>query len=124
MQSRLKLWLAGAAIVAVPLWLTAQQGGRGGSGQVGNVTNNVLGRGAPQLVPDNLPFNKRDLSGVWLGNKYGYNATYEPPMTPEGKKKFDAQKPSYGVVTPGSSRSRCPTPTASTQNTASWFQAL
>jgi hypothetical protein len=59
---------------------------------------NGLGRGAPPLIADKLPYNKRDLSGVWLGNKYGFNATYEPPMTPEGKKKFDAQRPSYGAA--------------------------
>jgi hypothetical protein len=58
----------------------------------------VLGRGAPPLVPDNQPFDAKDLSGVWLGNKYGYNATTEPQWTAEGKKRFDAQKPSYGAT--------------------------
>jgi len=79
---------------------SAQQraGQRGtGGGQQGGEDRNVLARGARPLVPDNLPFDAHDLSGVWLGNQYGFNATYEPSMTPEGKKKFDAQKPSYGA---------------------------
>jgi len=87
----------------IPLTIAAQQpgggGGRGGGrGGRGGGTGNVLGRGAPTLVPDNQPFDAHDLSGVWLGNKYGFNATVEPTMTPEGKKKFDAQKPSYGAT--------------------------
>jgi len=86
------------AVVAIPVWLSAQQPparGAGGGRRGGN--GNTLGRGAPPLTPDNQPFDKHDLSGVWLGNQYGFNAKYEPPMTLEGKKKFDAQKPSYGA---------------------------
>jgi hypothetical protein len=88
--------------LAIPL-IAAQQrtgqrgAGAGEQGAQGGQDRNVLGRGARPLVPDNLPFDPKDLSGVWLGNQYGFNATYEPPMTPEGKKKFDAQKPSYGA---------------------------
>src|SRR2546423_919816 len=85
------------AAVALPIWLSAQQPparGAGGGRRGGN--GNSLGRGAPPLTPDNQPFDKHDLSGVWLGNQYGFNAKYEPPLTPEGKKKFDAQKPSWG----------------------------
>src|SRR2546423_14055092 len=92
--------------VALPIWLSAQQPparGAGGGRRGGN--GNSLGRGAPPLTPDNQPFDKHDLSGVWLGNQYGYNAKDEPPLAPQGKKKFDAQKPSHGA-TPGTAASR------------------
>jgi hypothetical protein len=61
-------------------------------------------------VPDNQPFTARDLSGVWLGNKYGFNGVYEPPLTAEGKRKFDAQKPAYGarVGTPAAADTTVP----------------
>jgi hypothetical protein len=78
------------AFVMFPPWIAAQPAGDAGG--------NVLGRGAPPLVPDSSPFDPRDLSGVWLGDTYGFNARHEPPMTPEGKAKFDAQKPSYGAL--------------------------
>jgi len=45
--------------------------------------------------PDNRPFDPHDLSGVWWGYLYGY-AKAVPPMTPEGQKRFDANKPAYG----------------------------
>src|SRR5438874_13224238 len=93
MHSRSMRVLVSAMLAAVPVSLVAQQASKSGA-----PVRNGLGRGAGPLVPDNVPFNKHDLSGVWLGNKYGYNATHEPPMTPEGKKKFDAQKPSYGAT--------------------------
>jgi hypothetical protein len=85
--------LLGIAL-AFPWWIAAQQGGNVADSDVGG---NVLGRGAPPLVPDNSPFDARDLSGVWLVNLYGFNATYVPPMTPAGQTKFDEQKPSYGA---------------------------
>jgi hypothetical protein len=117
MRTRVVLALVSMSL-AIPLMTAAQQngargaaapaqgqgrGGRGGNG-------NVLGRGAPPLVPDSQPFDARDLSGVWLGNKYGFNATLEPPMTAEGKKRFDAQKPSYGarVGTPAAADLKVP----------------
>ena len=116
MRTRLLLAFLSMAVV-MPLLVAAQQAGgrgagaaqpqgRGGTGRSGN----VLGRGAPPLVPDNEPFNPRDLSGVWLGNKYGFNDKYEPPMTAEGKKKFDAQKPAYGarVGTPAAADPKIP----------------
>src|SRR5262245_44432786 len=103
MRTRVVLALLSMSLL-IPLCVAAQQGdgraaggqGRGRGGRGGG-NGNVLGRGAPPLVPDNQPFDAHDLSGVWLGNKYGFNATSEPAFTPEGKKKFDAQKPSYGA---------------------------
>ena len=53
MQNRFKLALAVIAIAAVPLWLAAQQSGRGSGAPVGNVTNNALGRGAPSSSQSN-----------------------------------------------------------------------
>src|SRR3990170_7349435 len=103
MHYRFAFALAVAAL-ALPVWAGGQQRtgqrGAGGAqqGAQGGQDRNVLARGARPLVPDDLPFDPHDLSGVWLANKYGFNATYEPPMTPEGKKKFDAQKPSYGAL--------------------------
>jgi len=113
MRKRTAVVLA-AAVLAVPAWLAAQQQGAGrgagGGGGRGGGNGNVLGRGAPPLVPDNAPFDAHDLSGVWLGNKYGYNAMSEPDWTPEGKKKFDAQKPSYGanLGTPAAQNAQVP----------------
>src|SRR5262245_15061834 len=96
-------WVAGSVAVFLSCLVIAQQADPG-SGR------NSLGRGAAPLVPDKLPYDKHDLAGVWLGNKYGFNATYEPPMTAEGKKKFDAQKPSYGATlgTPAANDTKVP----------------
>jgi hypothetical protein len=115
MRTRFVIAVVSIAIV-LPLLVSAQQAGRGagpgaqgqGGGRAGG--GNVLGRGAPPLVPDKRPFDARDLSGVWLGNQYGFNATYEPPMTAEGKKKFDAQMPAYGarVGTPAAANANVP----------------
>ena len=117
MRTRLLLVFISTAVL-IPFLVAAQQaGGRGagpapqgagGRGRGGN--GNVLGRGAPRLAPDNQPFNPKDLSGVWLGNKYGFNEMYEAPMTAEGKKKFDAQKPAYGarVGTPAAADAKVP----------------
>lgn len=51
-------------------------------------------RGA--LRPDPRPYDKQNLSGYWKGNQYGYNSKFVPPMTPEGQKKLESYKPSYG----------------------------
>ena len=102
MQHR-SAWVAGFVAVLLSGFVIAQQADNNNRGridngkQAGNRGNsaparNALGRGAAPLVPDNLPYDKRDFSGVWLGNKYGFNATYEPPLTPEGRKKFEAAK--------------------------------
>jgi hypothetical protein len=111
MQHR-SAWVAGSVAVLLSCLVIAQQSGNNNRGNTNNSVpaRNALGRGAAPLVPDNLPYDKRDLSGVWLGNKYGFNATYEPPLTPEGKKKFDAQKPSYGATlgTPAAADAKVP----------------
>jgi hypothetical protein len=41
-------------------------------------------------------FNPRDLSGVWLFSGLRTLSNNPPVLTPEGKAKFDANKPSYG----------------------------
>lgn len=57
------------------------------------------GGGSPSAKPaDKRRFNPHDLSGIWLGDKYGFNANFVPPMTPEGKNKFEANRPSYGLA--------------------------
>jgi hypothetical protein len=115
MQNR-STWVAWAVAVLFSCLAIAQQAGSNNQVKNSSSSNNpapvrnILGRGAPPLVADGLTYDKRDLSGVWLGNKYGFNATYEPPMTPEGKKKFDAQKPSYGATlgTPAALEAKVP----------------
>jgi hypothetical protein len=65
----------------------AQEGQRG-AGQRGQ-------RGAaPAPGP---PHDPKDLQGIWVrrGGYLGLSET-PPPFTPEGKKRFDANKPSYG----------------------------
>src|ERR1043166_9305388 len=109
---RTRVLLAAVSIaMLIPLPSGAQQpAGRGAGPAPQGQRGNVLGRGAPPLVPDNQPFTARDLSGVWLGNKYGLNGVYEPPLTAEGKRKFDAQKPAYGarVGTPAAADTTVP----------------
>jgi hypothetical protein len=52
-------------------------------------SNSVSFAQAPQ-------FNPRDLTGIWqFGGDRGINPVV-PPMTPEGLKRFNANKPSYG----------------------------
>src|SRR5256885_6212179 len=60
------------------------------------------GQAARRAKPkSNLPFDLRDLSGVWsrtggdrgMSNRPDVNV---PPMTPAGQKLFDASKPGYG----------------------------
>lgn len=56
---------------------------------------NGAGRSSP-ITEDGRPFNSRDLSGVWRGSLYSYGAKV-PAFTAEGQKRFDANKPSYGI---------------------------
>ncbi len=71
-----------AAISGFPL-LAQQAGGQRGQ------------RGA-NAAPSQ-PHDPRDLSGIWVrrGGVFSMSNT-PPPFTPEGKKRFDANKPSYG----------------------------
>lgn len=113
MRNRVLLAFAAALVGAMPMWTAAQQGAGGGNalGQ-GGLGQGGLGQGGRQapLVPDGRPFNARDLSGVWRGNQYGFNATFEPPMTPQGRKKFEAQMPAYGarIGTPAAQDAKVP----------------
>src|SRR5580704_1998545 len=68
-------------------------------------------RALPRIQPSDKKFDPHDLSGIWTRSSspkgftgggtcadcgdrgYGKNV---PPLTPEGKKMFDANKPSYG----------------------------
>ena len=52
---------------------------------------------AAPAAKDVRPFNPKDFSGVWRGVLYGYGETV-PELTPEGKKRLDANKPSYGIA--------------------------
>lgn len=64
---------------------------------------------AAAFTQDSRPFNPRDIAGIWSRNPQGFGggATCAdcgdrgfgndvPPFTPEGQKRFDANKPSYG----------------------------
>src|SRR6476660_3280862 len=67
-------------------------------------------RGTPAANPTaSLPFDPHDLSGIWSRNSQGYGgggtcrgcgdrgfSNDVTPMTPEGQKRFEANKPSYG----------------------------
>jgi len=95
------LIVALVAVVVFSLVIAAQnrgaQGGQQQQGARGNAT------------PDNRPFKVRDLAGIWSRNSGGYGGggtcrecgdrgfgNNVPPFTPEGQKRFDANKPSYG----------------------------
>lgn len=45
---------------------------------------------------DDRKFDPRDFSGVWRASLYSYGRTV-PEMTPEGKRRFEANKPSRGI---------------------------
>jgi hypothetical protein len=65
---------------------------------------------AQSTTPDSSrPFNPKDISGIWSRNPAGFGGggvcrgcgdrgygNEVPPFTPEGQKRFDANKPSYG----------------------------
>src|SRR5437899_12543934 len=52
---------------------------------------------AAKADPRPATYDKHDLSGIWYGGKNPrvFSRT-PPPFTPEGKKLFDANKPSFG----------------------------
>ena len=58
---------------------------------------NFGGGTIPPIREDARPFDPKDLSGVWRGSLYGYGLKV-PPFTPEGQKRFEANKPSYGLA--------------------------
>src|SRR5215510_13233697 len=85
MRTRLvTLVIVVATILALSSTAFAQRGG-GGRG----------GRGGGNATPAGPPKDPHDLQGIWstgggpLGNE-------PPPFTPEGEKRFLANKPSYG----------------------------
>ena len=49
----------------------------------------------PGQAADTRPFDSRELSGLWWGDLYAFGLDV-PPFTPEGQKRFDANKPAYG----------------------------
>ena len=75
------LFLVSAAVIA---------GGQRGEGQ----------RGRGQTAAGNEPsppHDPHDLSGIWVRRGGVLSLSNDaPPFTPEGKKRFDANKPSYG----------------------------
>ena len=46
--------------------------------------------------PSSVPHDPHDLNGIWNFSGLRTLSNDPPPMTPEGKRKFDANKPSYG----------------------------
>ena len=61
----------------------------------GGRTKEALAAAAADPRP--ATYDKHDLSGIWYGGKNPrvFSRT-PPPFTPEGKKRFDANKPSFG----------------------------
>jgi len=91
MRNRISLLIALPGIVALSLILLAQNGAqeqRGGRG----------GRGGRGNAAPSPPHDPHDLTGVWnLAGGTDLSLSRTPPaLTPEGQKKFDANKPSYG----------------------------
>ena len=77
-------------LTAAPCALLAQRGGAGFSGRGGR---------QPQPVSTE-PFDPHDFNGIWwrTGGTREFNTQKggEPQLTPEGKKRFEANKPGYG----------------------------
>jgi len=91
MRSRFTILTAVLTVIFVFSFLTFAQAPPGQRGQRGG--------GPPpanQVVPS-VPHDPHDLSGTW--NKAWRTLSYTeepPPFTPEGKKRFEANKPGYG----------------------------
>src|ERR1044072_6977156 len=96
-----KLRFAGALLVTGAVLATASAAPAAQAprqmppGQADPDTVNGAGR-IMEPTKDDRPFNPRDFSGVWRGSLYSYGRTV-PEMTPEGKKRFEANKPSRGI---------------------------
>ncbi len=95
------LTVALVGVVVFSLVIAAKNRGAPGGQQQQGARGNA--------APDNRPFNARDLAGIWSRNSGGYGGggtcrecgdrgfgNNVPPFTPEGQKRFDANKPSYG----------------------------
>ncbi len=88
--------LGAVAFLAIaPASFAQQNANRAAAAPNGEITNG--GGRIPPIVADPRPFNAKDLSGVWRGSLYAYGRVV-PDFTPEGKKRFDANKPSYGIA--------------------------
>ena len=76
-------------LTLLPSIALAQRGGAG-----------FGGRGRPSAPPSIEPFDAHDFNGIWwrTGGTREFNTEKggEPELTPEGKKRFDANKPGYG----------------------------
>src|SRR4029453_15129808 len=92
MRKLLISWIVLFVVISLCLPLALAQRGGGGGGQGGGQRGQ---RGAN--AEPGPPHDPHDLSGIWVrrGGYLGLSAT-PPPFTPEGKKRFDAKKPSYG----------------------------
>jgi hypothetical protein len=54
-------------------------------------------RAGQAKVEVNVPYDSHDLTGIWIRTGGQYNMGGEvPPLTPEGQRRLDANKPSYG----------------------------
>jgi len=87
MRNRLMRSIVFLAAISVFLSLAAAQGGQRGQ----------RGGGPRANAEPSPPHDARDLSGIWA-RRGGFLALSQesPPFTPEGKKRFEANKPSYG----------------------------
>lgn len=90
----------GFALGAVALLATAQTAGAAQQPAAAarpdpQETVNGAGR-IMTIVEDKRPFDAKDFNGVWRGVLYGYGRV-APEFTPEGRARFDANKPSYGI---------------------------
>ncbi|PYR83056.1 MAG: hypothetical protein DMG18_13630, partial [Acidobacteria bacterium] len=76
-------------LILLPSFASAQRGGAG-----------FGGRGRPPATPSTEPFDPHDFNGIWwrTGGTREFNTQKggEPQLTPEGKRRFDANKPGYG----------------------------
>src|ERR1043166_9048196 len=97
-----------AASVGVGL---SQQQGRGGAGAQGGARGGgrQAGPGYLKLFDSNMPYNARELAGIWTPNATGFGGggrcrdcgdrgySFEfPEFTPAGQAAFDKNIPSYG----------------------------
>jgi len=90
MRKQLKTVCVVLLITVIPSGLFAQRGGAGFSGR-GNRQQQQISTEA---------FDAHDFNGIWwrTGGTREYNTQKggEPEFTPEGKKRFEANKPGYG----------------------------